>query len=369
VDLAAGGGIGATFRQIEECVTAYLFYASELYSFSILRPIQAAIFDRGDDAAWFFEKPQKLASFLRNDEKWLKTVNEVKTFNPCAVFSAQNIIPDFFPGVKVQVFHGFPAFKRTNKKPEKDGDFRVRGFFDLYCTQGPLRTSVYMNLSAKYGFFEVVETGWPKMDPLFKNYPEPLNNNDRPVVLFTSTFTRRLSAAPILFETISRLSENGKWNWLINFHPKMDKAIVAKYRSIQNQNLKFVETDDIIPLLKTADIMVSDTSSVISEFLLLYKPVVTINNQKPGPHLINITNADALDQQIEYGLMHPPALMDEIRKYADQIHPYRDGRSSQRVLLATDRLVQKGTEHLRRKPLNLIRRLKLRHLLGYYRIR
>jgi CDP-glycerol glycerophosphotransferase (TagB/SpsB family) len=221
----------------------------------------------------------------------------------------------------------------------------------------------------KYGFFEVVETGWPKMDPLFRNSPESLHKNERPVVLFTSTFTRRLSAAPILFETIARLSKKGKWNWLINFHPKMDRAVVAQYRSIQNENLKFVATDDIIPLLKTADIMVSDTSSVVSEFLLLYKPVVTLNNQKPGPHLMNISNSAELEHAIERGLTFPADLMNEIRKYADGIHPYRDGCSSRRVLTATDRLVQKGTAHLKQKPWNLIRRLKLRWTLGYYRFR
>jgi hypothetical protein len=96
---------------------------------------------------------------------------------------------------------------------------------------------------------------------------------------------------------------------------------------------------------------------------------VTLNNQKPGPHLMNISNPGELEHTIEQGLTLPSVLMDEIRKYADRIHPYRDGCSSQRVLAATDQLVQKGTAHLKQKPLNLIRRLKLRHLLGYYRIR
>ena len=63
------------------------------------------------------------------------------------------------------------------------------------------------------------------------------------------------------------------------FSSKMAAAVVEKYRSIQSDNLVFEDTDDIIPLLKAADVMVSDTSSVISEFLLQYKPVVTFRNR------------------------------------------------------------------------------------------
>ena len=35
----------------------YLLYGSERYALAILRPIQAAIRARGDEAAWFFDGP------------------------------------------------------------------------------------------------------------------------------------------------------------------------------------------------------------------------------------------------------------------------------------------------------------------------
>ena len=341
----------------------YLFYISQLYAFAIVRPLQNAIISCGDNAAWFFDNPDKLLPYLRPDEKLLKTVAEVKAYNPCAVFVPGNVVPDFFPGIKVELFHGFHARKRSNDR----GHFRIRNFFDLYCTQGPDTTIPFKALEKEYGSFEVAETGWPKMDPLFDDASYAKPGKKRPVILFASTFTPRLSAAPVLFETISRIAKNGKWKWVINFHPKMAGGVVSKYKSLQSDDLEFVETDDIIPLLKSADIMVSDKSSVLSEFLLLYRPVITFRNRLPGPHLINITDPEKLEESIEYGLTRPDVVMDQIKSYANRIHPFRDGRSSIRVLDATDRLCQKGRDHLKRKSLNLIRRLKVRRQLGYYR--
>ncbi len=341
----------------------YLFYISQLYGFAIVRPLQNIIVGRGDDAAWFFENPDKLQPYLRPNEKFLKSVDDVMAYNPCAVFVPGNVVPDFFPGIKVELFHGFHARKRSDER----GHFRIRNFFDLYCTQGPDTTLPFKELEKELGSFEVEETGWPKMDPLFEVHTHTKLKNNRKVILLTSTFTPRLSAAPVIFDTVRKIAETGRWKWLVNFHPKMDKEVLDKYRGIQSDNLVVIETDDVIPLLEEADIMVSDTSSVVSEFLLQQKPVVTFDNRSPGPWLLNITEPEMLEKTIALGLTCPESLMKEIKTYSDHIHPYRDGRSSIRVLEAADRFVAKGRDHLKPRPLNLIRRMKVRKQLGYYR--
>jgi hypothetical protein len=344
-------------------VSRYLLYASELYTLGVLRPLQAEIRDRGDEAAWFLEAPERVAPCLRPDEALLESVQAVRAWQPRAVFVPGNLVPDFFPGIKVEVFHGFNARKR----PDHRGHFRVRNFFDLYCTQGPDTTGPFEALQKECGFFEVAETGWPKMDPLFQEEPKPFpTGSDRPVVLLTSTFTPRLSAAPALLDAVRRLSAAGKWQWLVNFHPKMDPGVVSAYREIAGDNLALIETDDIIPLLKAADVMVSDTSSVISEFLLQLRPVVTYRNRRPGKHLVDIRDPDTLEAAVEKALSRPPGLMEAVRAHADRIHPYRDGRSSRRVLDAADSLSERGLGHLRRKPLNLARRIRIRWRLGWF---
>ena len=58
--------------------------------------------------------------------------------------------------------------------------------------------------------------------------------------------------------------------------------------------------------------------------------------------------------------------MAAVREFADQLHPYRDGRSSERVLDAIDAFVAAGGRNRKPKPLNLWRKLKLRRRIGYW---
>jgi CDP-glycerol glycerophosphotransferase (TagB/SpsB family) len=344
----------------------YLLYASQIYALAVLRPLQEVIRRRGGRSAWFFDGPG--ARYLRPDESRLRTVAEVRGFDPDAVFVPGNSVPDFFPGVKVEVFHGFSVGKRS----ERRGHFRIRGLFDLYCTQGRTTTPQFQRLAERYGHFHVVETGWPKTDPLLRA-PEGTPNSwsmdwstPRPLILFASTFTRSLSAAPRLNRAIRALAESGSWNWLVTLHPKMPAEVVRAYRSCEGPHLRFAETDDVVPLLRAADVMVSDTSSAVHEFLLQHRPAVTLRNACPGPHLIDIDAPDRLQEAIARALTRPPELMREIVAFAESIHPYRDGRSSERVLEATHEFIAHRRGRLRPKPLNLWRRIQLRRRLGYY---
>lgn len=342
----------------------YLFFVSQLYALAILRPLQQAIRDRGDEAAWFVEG--SAGRYLRPGERRFSSVEQVKRYEPRAVFAPGNWLPDFFPGIKVELFHGFNVQKRSDRK----GHFRIRGFFDLYCTQGPSTTEPFNRLAEKHGYFRVEETGWPKMDPLFAANPggEPAGDG-RPTVLYASTFNRPLSSAALLCDTIAGLARKGEWRWLVTFHPKMPPEVVSRYARLESELVRFVETDDVIPLLRAADVMLSDTSSIVSEFLLLGKPVVTFRNRVPGPQLLDVGDPAELEPALRKALGRPPELLEAIRRYADRIHPYRDGRSSERVLDATERFLERGREGLARKPLNLWRRIQARRRLGYYRFR
>ena len=91
----------------------YLFFVSLSYAYPILRPIQSEIWRRGDEVAWFFTSP--CDQYLHEGEKQLKTIKEVMEYNPIAVFAPGNKVYDFFPGVKVQVFHGFSIDKRPGR--------------------------------------------------------------------------------------------------------------------------------------------------------------------------------------------------------------------------------------------------------------
>ncbi|MFQ5484976.1 MAG: CDP-glycerol glycerophosphotransferase family protein [Desulfobacterales bacterium] len=341
----------------------YLLFASKAYSFSILRPLQAAIRRREDHVAWFLYELD--LSNLNEDEQCLFTVDEVRQFDPGAVFVPGNWVPDFFPGVKVEIFHGFGI--------DKKGHFNIRGLFDLYCTHGPLTTKPFQALKKKHSFFEVVETGWPKTDTLFSyKTVSTWKENKRigkPVILYAPTFSPALTSAFHLRKTISKIAQKGTYLWLIKFHPKMDPDVVRSYRQLDMANINIIDESDVIPYLHAADVLVSDTSSVVAEFLLLKKPVVTFRAKSPEAHLLNITKPDDLESALAAVIQNPGKFLESTIKFVSMMHPYMDGRSSERVLDATDRFVAQKAHQMPPKPLNLWRKLQARSRLKYYHLR
>jgi CDP-glycerol glycerophosphotransferase (TagB/SpsB family) len=334
----------------------YLLYGSERYALAILRPVQDAIRARGEEAAWFFDGPG--AEDLVEGERLL-TVQEVRRWNPIAVITPGNHLPHFFPGVKVETFHGFNAGKPKH--------VYIRGFFDLYCTTGPRDTAQFGALSKKLGHFTVTETGWPKLDPFMKKIAGPLPPVRKPpVILYHSTFSPSWSAAETLYEEVKRLSRDGRWRWIVSFHPKMNPETTAKYKALQNEYLTFAENDNILDLFTEVDMMCSDTSSALSEFLLTGKPVVTFKNRAPGPQLIDIDDPAQFEPSIERALSRPPELMQAIKAFGEAIHPYHDGHSSERVLDAIDAFIAAGGRNRKSKPLNFWRKLRLRRRIGYW---
>jgi len=338
----------------------YLFYVVQDYTFAILRPLQKAIKARGDTIAWFLAGQEVNENYLHDDEIRLSSVDQVKDFDPYAVFVTGNTVPDFFPGIKVTVFHGFDARKRAN-----DDHFFIRNYFDLYCTQGPDTTYKYKKLEEQHSNFRVVETGWTKLDPFFDVSTKP-ESNTKPVILYSSTFTKKLTSAPELLETIKTISMDSRFQWLVTFHPKMEQSVVDAYKNIQHDNLTFIETDNVIPLLLKADVMLCDTSSILQEFLILNKPVVTFNNRLPDDCMINVSRPEDVLPALETALSRPTELMNKIQQYTEKLHPYHDGKSSERVLDAVDWFSKDGRKGLKRRSLDLIRKFKIRKELGYY---
>tara|TARA_R110002167_G_scaffold24330_5_gene85731 strand:- start:297 stop:1370 length:1074 start_codon:yes stop_codon:yes gene_type:complete len=355
-----------------EQIKRYLMYVEQNYSFAILRPIQEAILGRGAEVAWFIAGDEANRKLISENETLLSSVEEVQAFKPIAVFVPGNVVPHFFPGVKVGVFHGFFAGKHGNSH------FNIRGFFDMYCPQGPNTTGPFQELAKKHGFFRVVQTGWPKLDPLFKANNAQLSTHvnevtenktpNKPTILFASTFSKIATAAPHVFDTIKRLSEMGEWNWLVTLHPKIDKAVVEKYKSLEGDNLRFIENSGVLSALQEADVMLCDTSSIISEFIVLQKPVVTYKTLNNGEHLINVDDVNDIENALRYALTKPSELMQKVLSFGQLIHPDTDGLSSERVLDAVDWFIETGHQGLKNKPLNLLRKFKIRKKLGYFKI-
>ena len=336
----------------------YLFYIEHDYSYEILRPLQKEIKKQGDRVCWFLVGKQ-INNQLSQAEHELKTVEEVIEYDPQACFVPGNTIPNFIPGLKVQVFHSLEWKKKTT--------FRIRDCFDLYCTHGPSTTNTFNILKQKHQHFDVIETGWPKTDALFEAIPVNFPEARGAIILYAPTFSPKLTSAAELYDSIKKLSKQQSWFWIIKFHPKMNPKLVDQYRKIEGKNLKIIEQDSIAPLLKSAELMVSDTSSVIGEFALLKKPTITLNNAMPDDYIINISNHTELESAINAVLADKTAIFKEVAEYAKQLHPYYDGQSSQRVLQAVTNMSEKNLDYLKPKPKNIFRHIKMRMKLNYWK--
>ena len=341
----------------------YLFYVEQNYAFEILRPIQEVLRSRGDEVAWLPVGESFSFARLGADERAFRDVRDAIAWDPVAVFAPGNYVPKFIPGVKVRVTHGLPSEKRT-----RGGDlyfFAERGLFDLQVTHGPSSTEQFKAMAASRRYFEVAECGLSKLDPLFDGSMDrtPLSV---PVIYFASTFSPRLSAAPALVSTVESLLGLQEWHWLVHSHPRIPREVTDLYRAIRSDRLIVVEGVETLPQLLAADVMLCDTSSIISEFALLDKPVVTYRTAVPKPHVLDVTSPAEIGTAIEHALDRPAQLMAAIRAHAADTQPLRDGRASERIVQATDRLVSSGTEHLANKPRNLLRHWKMRRQLRYY---
>ncbi len=342
----------------------YLFFVSQNYSFPVLRPLQTEIYLQGDEVKWFLFGDNIDYSLVHPKEKQLNSIEEVISYNPDAVFVPGNVVPSFIPGLKVEVFHGLPGNKITRKG--QIYHYIIRGMFDLYCTQGPQSTEKFSALAKEYGYFNVVQTGWCKLDPLF---PIKKEKNPKKTVLFASTFSPRFSKARELYPFLYEMMKKHDIQWYVTLHPIMPKEIISLYKSIDLQNVKFIEPTELIEYFQKSDMMLCDTSSIVYEFLVQVKPVVSYQTQKQEPHIMNIENIDKLEDKILSVLNDLDVNKKNILKNVNKFHPFNDGNSSKRVLQAVNKMLEGFDLPQKKKPLNFIRNLKLRKEFNYWKLR
>ena len=342
----------------------FLIYISYSYAVPIGIPLEKEILSRGYTIKWFSDLEDG-KNALGDKTNLLSTITDVVNYQPHIVLAATNVVPDFITGLKVQIFHGFLSQKRPSGN-NQFAHFRIRGFFDLYCSQGPSTTSRFEALQKQFPHFKVIETGWSKVDPLFPVVKKEIST--KPTIMIASTFSKRLSLAlhDDVFETIKQLSTTGDYNFIMVLHPKLPKETKDKWQSLNNDHFTYYNTTDLIPLFKKADIMFADTTSAIQEFLLQKKPVVTYRHTFNHNYLINIESADAIKNAFDKALTYPEDLIENIDIFINQLHPYFDGKSSKRVVDACISYLHQDKSNLNKKPLNLIRKFKIRKRLNYF---
>lgn len=182
------------------------------------------------------------------------------------------------------------------------------------------------------------------------------------MVLYAPTFSPSLTSAPFLLEEIEQLAENKDYLILVKFHDLMAPDVIAKYKALaaKTENLIVEEEPNIVKFLLMADVMISDTSSVVYEFLLLDKPVITYKNNSETILWDNATEYSGLSERVAANLEK-----DEFRAERSQVienyHPYNDGKSALRMVEAIEEYIEENGVPERRK-LPFLRRRKMNRM-------
>lgn len=335
-----------------------VLFCQNNYAFGIFEPIRTHLKDNGHDFIWYVN--DKISNdFPFKNEKNTSSISDLERYGSDVIFVPGNEVPHYLRGLKVQIFHGLAG--------EKKGHFRIRHYFDLYLTQGPYFTKKFNELKSIHQDFDVIETGWPKLDIYGTNkfiYDEDKNNllekfKAKKIILYAPTFSPKLTSAPYLTEEIKALSENKDFLILMKFHPLMDENWLAVYKEIADKtnNIIFETEKNIVKFLLMADILVSDTSSVIYEFLLLDKAVVSFKNISETILWENSLDYSELIPLVEKNLTTDPFAKE--RKFIfENYHPYNDGKSAQRMVDAVEKYITINGVPEKRK-LSFLRRFKI----------
>ena len=162
--------------------------------------------------------------------------------------------------------------------------------------------------------------------------------------------------------TIDRLAQSEEWDWIITFHPLLtDPVLLEEYRQLEKRhpNVRFQRINEGIKTFRQTDVLLCDSSSLIVEYLMTRKPVVTLRNTHPGDYLIDVQHTEEIGEAIHRALQRPEELMGAIDRYTAYHEAHRDGLNSMRVLEAIDDFAAHYQGRLARKPLNLWRKTQM----------
>ncbi|RKY55568.1 MAG: hypothetical protein DRP89_03050 [Candidatus Neomarinimicrobiota bacterium] len=191
-------------------------------------------------------------------------------------------------------------------------------------------------------------------------------NSAKRIILYAPTFSPKFKSSEKILPILEDLPKDDEL-WIVKFHDLMRVKETDHFSKLQNDSLLLYSNPDNIPLLQIADVLISDTSSVVYEFMLLDKPVITIDSKDRLEKGINITDVRQLRPAVDRSLANPEEYCMGRKRVLNQIHPYRDTQNSRRVLDAVDELLESSIlKDLKKKPLNLYRKYRVRRKFGHW---
>ena len=147
--------------------------------------------------------------------------------------------------------------------------------------------------------------------------------------------------------------------WFCKPHELTDKTLLAELAALGSDRFRLVDDFDITPFLHLADVMVSDTSSVLYEFMALDKPVVTYRTLSRPDKGIDIAEPAELRQALDRCFANPAAFGPQRRRHLAEVNPRLDGSIAATVHDVLANIDCTKPLGRRRKPLNLFRKAQV----------
>jgi hypothetical protein len=197
------------------------------------------------------------------------------------VFNAH--LSGYFPAedrLRVQIFHGL-SFR--NMAVRRD----VLIFDRLFVAGSYMERALIDNKLFRPDDPRLIRTGFVKVDRLVDGALDRDAilkrvgfTGERPILLYAPTGQKYASVETTGPETIRRLRATGRYDILIKLHDHpRDRSMpgAAELHAMTDEHTVQVTDFDIIPYLFVADLLITDASSVSSEYSLMNRPMVFLD--------------------------------------------------------------------------------------------
>ena len=242
--------------------TTAFFYCDDVFDVELFKNVQKHL------------KPLPIAAKNKTVARKLteKGFNDVKVLPvfPDAVIMFRNMAWKFPCGkiVRIGFEHGAYNFKRFSKAH----------YYNLF-TVFFMTSSHDVERVRTLGVNTAEAVGFPKIDGFVScelnetpDIPAAFCDLGKKTILFSATWDGSgMSAVHLWYDKLEQLT--GQYNVWVTLHPWVSE----QYRNgIKNSaNVYLIDGYDMLPYIAASDVCVGDTSSIIAEFCLLDKPVIT----------------------------------------------------------------------------------------------
>ncbi len=212
------------------------------------------------------------------------TLEQIQEMDFDLLFGANtNLLAPRSAALRIQLFHGI-SFRNKAVRAENLG-------CDYYFIVGPYMRRKFAEAGLlPEGDPRALPIGFMKTDRLLDGQLDRVEllrrhgfDGSRPVLLYAPTGQRYNSMETMGEEVVRRLAAAGRYDLLIKLHdhPKDDSINwFERLAPLEDAHTRVAREPDVIPLLFLADLLITDASSVSSEYSLLDRPIVFLDVPK-----------------------------------------------------------------------------------------